>query len=39
MGGNCSDPSVSGQYSGLVDELQVYSRELSPADIALMANP
>ena len=28
---------ISGQYSGAVDELQVYSRELSSADINILA--
>ena len=30
--------AVNGQYSGAVDELYAYSRELSPADISLLAN-
>ena len=28
-----------GQYSGAVDELRVYSRELSAGDVAALANP
>ena len=30
---------INGQYSGVVDELRVYSRELSLVDIASLANP
>ena len=31
--------SNSGPYSGAVDELRVYSRELSDGDVAVLANP
>ena len=30
---------VNGQYSGAVDELRVFSRELSPTDVFILANP
>ena len=30
--------NVNGQYSGAVDEFQVYSRELTIIDIATLAN-
>ena len=30
---------INGQYSGAVDELQVYSRELSASEISISANP
>ena len=37
---NCRGLSdINGQYSGAVDELQVYSRELSSSDILQLANP
>ena len=31
--------ATRGQYSGIVDELQVYSRELNADDIYRLANP
>ena len=30
---------INGQYAGMVDELRVYSRELSPSDISSLINP
>ena len=30
---------IVGQYSGVVDELRVYSRQLSPTDVLNLANP
>ena len=37
---NCGSlAGITGQYSGAVDELQVFSRELSSADILQLANP
>ena len=32
-------PTLAGQYSGAVDELQVYSRELTASEINVLANP
>ena len=31
--------NITGQYSGIVDEFRVYSRELTAGEIALLANP
>ena len=39
-GFNCSSGGIqSGYYRGQIDEFAIYSRELSQADITIMANP
>ncbi|CAF3722451.1 unnamed protein product [Rotaria sp. Silwood1] len=35
----CSSSSVNGYYQGYIDELYIYNRELSQADVTSLANP
>ncbi|CAF1309428.1 unnamed protein product [Didymodactylos carnosus] len=39
LGGNCYSGDISmGQYRGAIDELRIYSRELSATDVAILSN-